>query len=158
MLKVFISDKAYVHECDWLETGWQLWKEMAVERDMSRRDFFLTHPAPGLESMTCKMASYAAASAMSHALASELLVYFENAELKLFAEGVSVCWTEHSERVTLRSWARVAGVPEDTCKRLGRWTTDCRSELRSVSQDFDTEGSVMHLEVHSEEHGKRRPL
>ena len=130
VLKVFISDKAYVHECDWLETGWQLWKEMAVERDMSRRDFFLTHPAPGLESMTCRMASYAAASAMSHALASELLVYFENAELKLFAEGVSVCWTEHSERVTLRSWARVAGVPEDTCKRLGRWTP-------TVDQSYD---------------------
>ena len=130
VLKVFVSDKAYLHESEWLETGWQLWKAMAVEKDMSRRDFFLPHPAPGLESMSCKMASYAAASAMSHSLAAELRVFFENAELKLFAEGVSVFWTEHSERVTLRSWARVAGVPEDTCKRLGRWTP-------TVDQSYD---------------------
>ena len=97
---------------------------------MTKRDFFLPAPNPSLHGIVRRLASYAMASTMSHALASVLKTRFEGGTVRLLAEGVAVCWTEHSERATLRSWARTSGIPEDVCKRLGRWTP-------TVDQSYD---------------------
>ena len=71
-------------------------------------------PTRSLDSCTRKIAHYAAASAMSQAQ--------DGSWSRLLLPGVSLCWSEHSERITLRSWVRTADVPEDICKTLGRWT------------------------------------
>ena len=130
ILKLFISHDAYIREDEWLPIGWKLWKEMSVEKDMTKRDFFLPAPNRSLQGITRRFAGYAMASTMSHALSSVLKTRFEGGTVKLLAEGVSLCWTEHSERATLRSWSRVSGIPEDVCKRLGRWTP-------TVDQSYD---------------------
>ena len=130
ILKVFISHEAYVFEEEWLPVGWKIWKDMSIEKDLTSRDFFLPAPNRSLQGVVGRIANYSMASTMSHALSSALKIRFEGATVKLFAEGVSVCWTEHSERATLRSWARVSGIPEDVCKRLGRWTP-------TVDQSYD---------------------
>lgn len=122
LLKVFVSVGAFLKHAQWLPTGWSLWEDMADEVGNRRRDFFLLVPTRSLESCARKMANYAAASAMSQALTEHLLVKQDGVWSQLLLPGVSLCWSEHSERVTLRSWARTADVPEDICKTLGRWT------------------------------------
>ena len=128
IVKVFIAHEAYLTEKGWLEKGWELWRKMAVENETWNRDYFLQLPKKGLETCQKKIATYSAASAMSQALFKVLKVPGE--EEKLLEEGAGSIWSEHSERVTLRSWAGAARVPEDICKRLGRWTP-------TVDQSYD---------------------
>jgi hypothetical protein len=42
--------------------------------------------------------------------------------LPLLDEGVCTLWSEHSETVTIRTWAEGSGVPEHVRKQIGRWT------------------------------------
>ena len=121
ILKVFVSIRVFLKHAQWLAAGWSLWKEMADEVGNRRRDFLLLVPTKSLDSCTQKMANYAAASAMLQALTEHLLMKQDGSWSPLLLPGVSLCWSEHSERVTLRSWARTADVPEDICKTLCRW-------------------------------------
>ena len=76
------------------------------------------------------MANYTAASGMSQALFNELHCACNGGWEHLMEVGVGCIWSEHSERVTMRTWAGAAGVPETVCKMLGRWTP-------SVDQSYD---------------------
>lgn len=40
----------------------------------------------------------------------------------LLERGAGTQFSEHSERVTMRTWAEATGVPPEVCKRLGRWS------------------------------------
>eukprot|EP00438_Fugacium_kawagutii_P007790 Skav218549 [mRNA] locus=scaffold3191:294069:296166:+ [translate_table: standard] len=120
IVKVFVSRRAFVRQRDWLMEGWAIWVKMAVETGNSQRDFLLPIPRYDLEGTTKRMADYNAASAMSQGLFKALKVPGSNDNM--FEPGAGAAWTEHSERVTLRTWAGAVGVPEDICKRLGRWT------------------------------------
>ena len=128
VVKVFISHYAYVVEKGWLEKGWSIWKKMATENGTANRDYFLQLPRDGLERCHKKIATYSAASAMSQALFKVLKD--PERDRRLLENGAGVVWSEHSERVTLRSSAHATGVPEDVCKRLGRWTP-------TVDQSYD---------------------
>ena len=130
IVKVFISKHAYLRHHDWLVTGWNIWKEMAWEANLENRDFMLPVPKADLEGMQRKVATYAAASTMSQALACHLLAVDGDEYEPLLEQGVASCWTEHSERVTLRTWAKAAGIEDDVCKRLGGWTP-------TVDQSYD---------------------
>ena len=124
VVKVFVSRSAFLVEKRWLETGWSLWQEMSWEASMENRDFFLTMPSNDLKNMTRKIASYAMATTMSHALANHMVGPSDHRgkTIHLLEMGAYCAWSEHSERVTMRTWARAAGIDEETCKRLGRWT------------------------------------
>ena len=54
------------------------------------------------------------------------------------------CWSEHSERTTFRTWARAANVPEDVCKRIGRWTptVDQAYDRSTCMQIMSAQGHV----------------
>ena len=140
IVKVFISKHAYLRHHDWLTTGWNLWKEMGWEANLENRDFMLPAPRPDLEGMARKVASYAATSAMTQALANHLVVVDGSGYEPLLEHGVPSCWTEHSERVTLRTWAKAAGIGDDVCKRLGRWTP-------TVDQSYDRAVRVQVLQA-----------
>ena len=140
IVKVFISKHAYLRKHDWLATGWRLWKDMAWEANLENRDFMLTTPREDLDGMERKMASYAAASAMTQAMSNHLLAVDGDEYEQLLEQGVASCWTEHSERVTLRTWARSSGVEEDVCKRMGRWTP-------TVDQSYDRAVRVQILQA-----------
>ena len=122
ILKLVIGTDVYVEESNWLETGWRIWEELADESGGSGRDFFLTLPTDALDKESPRMASYAAASGMSQALFKELDCPTDGGKEHLMEMGVGCIWSEHSERVTMRTWASAAGVPEPVCKMLGRWT------------------------------------
>ena len=122
LVKVFVSKHAYLKNPDWLTIGWKLWEQMGFEASLERRDFLLPLPSPDLESFVRRMANYASTAIMSQALAGKLL-YEDGGKAEMLLEpGIFSVWTEHSERATLRTWARAAGIDEETCKRLGRWT------------------------------------
>lgn len=134
------QDRPYLRHHDWLSTGWNLWKDMAWEADLENRDFMLPAPRQDLDGMVRKVASYAAASAMSQALANHLVTGEGDSYEPLLEHGVPSCWTEHSERVTLRTWAKAAGIGDDVCKRLGRWTP-------TVDQSYDRSVRVQILQA-----------
>ena len=144
VLKVFITKEAFVEERRWLETGWFLWEQMAEETFTSQRDFFLPAPQVGLMRHQRRMASYAAASASTQALFAALTWRDTGVEEKMLVDGVGSLWTEHSERVTMRTWAGAAGVPESICKRMGRWTP-------TVDQAYDrsVKAQVMTAQEHT---------
>eukprot|EP00435_Cladocopium_sp_Y103_P022295 s1532_g5.t1 len=128
LVKVFVGFDAWLMEKNWLSEGWKLWKAMAAENMTQNRDYFMQLPRKGLETAQNRMASYSAASSMSQALFKVLEV--PGSGEHLLEAGSSTVWSEHSERVTLRTWAGAAGLPEDVCKRLGRWTP-------TVDQSYD---------------------
>ena len=120
IVKVFVGFGAHLLEDAWLEEGWHLWRAMAMENHTTQRDYFLQQPKDrDLENCSRKIANYSAAAAMSQAL-FKVLETADGEELML--EGVGCLWSEHSERVTLRTWAGASGVPEAVCKKMGRWT------------------------------------
>eukprot|EP00435_Cladocopium_sp_Y103_P012665 s652_g3.t1 len=120
LVKVFVGFDAWLAERNWLSEGWKLWKAMAAENMTTNRDYFMQLPRKGLENAQNRMASYSAAASMSQALFKVLKV--PRTEEHLLEPGASTVWSEHSERVTLRTWGGSSGLPENICKRLGRWT------------------------------------
>ena len=129
-LKLIIGGKVFLEEPRWLETGWKIWEELSDEAGCRERDFFLTLPEGSLNNSSRRMAGYQAASGMSQAIYKELLCPCTGGWEHLMEVGVGCIWSEHSERVTLRTWAGAAGVPDTVCKMLGRWTP-------SVDQSYD---------------------
>ena len=79
LVKVFVSKAAYLQESSWLQVGWDLWKQMSTEAAIEHRDYLLPYPNGSLEGCLPRMANYAAASAMSNALADFLEVAYEGA-------------------------------------------------------------------------------
>ena len=122
MLKMYVNKDAWLEEEKWLEEGWKMWEDMSAERGFGDRDFFLPMPSKDLEGVVRRMAQYYTASQMSQALFSELEVIDDPRRDKMLQAGVGTVWTEHSERVTLRTWAAASGVPDRVMKLLGRWS------------------------------------
>ena len=122
MLKVYVSREAWLTEGRWLEEGWAIWELMSAEKGYKDRDFFLPMPTKDLEGIVRRMSHYYTAAQMSQALFSELYLKEGGDMLKMMEAGVGTVWTEHSERVTLRTWAATAGVPDRVMKLLGRWS------------------------------------
>lgn len=119
---------------------------------MENRDFFLTAPSNDMKNTTRKMANYTMATTMSHASYGR-----RNGQL-LLDVGAYCAWSEHSERVTMRTWARAAGVGEETCKRLGRWTptVDQAYDRAIRMQILRAQARVAHF-IHKNK-GSRDPL
>lgn len=122
MLKVYVSREAWLTEGRWLEEGWAIWELMSAEKGYKDRDFFLPMPSKDLEGIVRRMSHYYTAAQMSQALFSELYVKIAGDSMRMMEAGVGTVWTEHSERVTLRTWAATAGVPDRVMKLLGRWS------------------------------------
>ena len=121
LLPFYISKEAWLAEERWLQVGWKLWQEMGVKSGMAMRDFMLPWPTNDRNGFIRKVVDYPIASAMSQALFNEMTVGQVEKKKKLLQPGLGVLWTEHSERVTVRTWAQAARIPEDVRKMLGRW-------------------------------------
>lgn len=51
----------------------------------------------------------------------ELWYWQDGSKNALLTQGLGTLWTEHSERMTMRTWAQAARIPEDVRKQMGRW-------------------------------------
>ena len=122
LLRIFINREAWLEDGRWLEEGWAIWEAISAEKGYKDRDFFLPMPTRDLEGIVRRMSNYYTAAQMSQALFGELDTKGGDREIKLLESGVGTLWTEHSERVTLRTWSAAAGVPDRVMKLLGRWS------------------------------------
>ena len=55
------------------------------------------------------------------ALLSELKQEEHGRKSALLCTGLSTLWTEHSERMTMRTWAQAVRIPDDIRRQMGRW-------------------------------------
>ena len=121
LLPVYISGDAWIAERDWLKIGWKLWNQLGAESGLLMRDFMLPWPNHNLSGFVRKVVDYPIASTMSQALFNELKVGTGKERCSVLVPGIGVLWTEHSERVTIRTWAQAARIPEDVRRMIGRW-------------------------------------
>ena len=158
LVKVFVSKHAYLKGREWLRVGWKLWEQLGFEASLERRDFLLPLPSPDLQHVVRRMASYASTSIMSQALAGRLASGERASSEMLLEPGVYAAWSEHSERATLRTWARAAGIDEETCKRLGRWTPTVDQSYDRATRQRTSVGSGKGGAVRQEEPWPSRPI
>lgn len=121
LLPFYISRQAWIMEKDWLETGWKLWSSMGASAGLLTRDFMLPWPDKSCQGFIRKVVDSPIASTMSQALFNEIRLGREEGAKPLLYPGLGVLWTERSERVTVRTWAQAARIPEDARKMIGRW-------------------------------------
>ena len=114
---VWISMHAWLANGQWLVQGFELWAEMAFQRD-----FFLPMPDPELEGVVQMKAEYHQVSAFSRAMLNEIkvehvVIGVEKGESLLFP-AACLFWTEHSARAWLPSACVSAGFPPEWVNTL----------------------------------------
>eukprot|EP00973_Karenia_brevis_P037684 5199831-Karenia_brevis.AAC.1 len=70
-------------------------------------------------------------------------------DVKLVPAEFNCCWTEHSERAVLNTWAATIGCCKDERDKLGRWQADQSDDyLRSSRATvFSIQSKVVHAIV-----------
>ena len=121
LLPFYVSREAWLAERGWLSVGWKLWTAMGSESGMLMRDFTLPWPNKDCSGFIRRVVDYPIASTMSNALFNELKLRQGEKFTSVMVPGIGVLWTEHSERVTIRTWAQAARIPEDVRRMIGRW-------------------------------------
>ncbi len=143
----YVSKACWLCYEEWLVEGWKIFKELGVKYGNSSRDFLLPRPDRRLEDFRGAMVRYHEAISMSRALMNTLKVCWPS-ELEgrdlLDLEDTSAFWSEHSERVTIVSWAAALGVSPEARKRWGRWkpSTDEEYAKTSLTLVFDAQETV----------------
>ena len=127
----YVSDKAWLLSETWLEVGYQIFEKFGVEARMEKRDFLMARPSKGLDGFRGSMVSYSDAMAMSRAILRELRAQLRSGgelEFLIVDDEVGSYWSEHSERVTMASWAGALKIPQEVIKRWGRWAPSVDEE------------------------------
>ena len=106
VVHLFISSQAWLSYRGWLVEGLRIYKSMDDEQRFAARDFLMCLPTADLQSFRRTMMRYPDAMVFS----------------RLMEPASSSFWSEHSERVTIISWASACGVEKETRKRWGRWS------------------------------------
>ena len=132
-----VSKDAWLMAEGWLKRGFDLFHESNRRAKSERRDFMLPKPSPGLDGFRSSMVTYADAMSMSRALLRELRAPVRSggvmAELFVTDEAGGF-WSEHSERVTMASWAGAVKIRPDIVKRWGRWSPSVDEEYVKTSK------------------------
>ena len=137
----FISFDAWLLAPQWLSCGWDLFVEMGNCYGNGGRDFLLPRPDRRLHGFRGAMVRYPDALAMSRALATDLkkvdvdgdAVSLDQLRNLIVIPDASGFWSEHSERVTMTSWAAALGVDPESRRRWGRWKPSTDEEYAKTS-------------------------
>ena len=114
-LPVCISEKAYVWDVSWIETGFRLLKQHAN----FERDYLLPKFMENWAGFQMKYATYQDVSSYACHLRKILPSYYDfNA---IFPEELASFWTEHSERATMPTALAMLGVETSKRDLVGRW-------------------------------------
>jgi len=120
----YVSKDAWLMAEGWLKKGYELFQQFGREAKNEKRDFMLPRPSSGLNGFRSSMVTYPDAMAMSRALLRELKAPIRSGgqmEDLIVTDEVGGFWSEHSERVTMASWAAATKIRQDIIKRWGRW-------------------------------------
>lgn len=91
----------------------------------------MARPNKGLDGFRSSMVSYSDAMSMSRAILRELRAQMRSGgdmEFLIVDDEVGSFWSEHSERVTMASWAGALKIPQEVIKRWGRWAPSVDEE------------------------------
>ena len=106
------------------KTGFEIFERFGKEARMERRDFMMARPNGGLDGFRASTVTYSDAMSMSRAILRELRAQLRSGgslEFLIIDDEVGSFWSEHSERVTMASWAGALKVKQEVIKRWGRW-------------------------------------
>ena len=143
-MPVHVSEDAWIDEPRWLFDGLKLWDEMSRAANLRDRDYFLAKPNGNLDGIVPHMARYQDAVQASQMLFGMLRESRGRlVGVKLMEAGAGAQFSEHSERATMRTWAEVAGVPPEVCKKLGRWAASVDDGYMRAQR-----ASVMRAQAH----------
>ena len=120
----YVSKDAWLMAEGWLKKGYELFQQFGREAKNEKRDFMLPRPSSGLNGFRSSMVTYPDAMAMSRALLRELKAPIRSGgqmEDLIVTDEVGGFWSEHSERVTMASWAAATKIRQHIIKRWGRW-------------------------------------
>ena len=124
IVQFHISKDAWLVSKEWLRVGLELFMTMNRDVKMGNRDFLMCKPTDNLQGFRPSMMRYADAMCFPRALLTELHSARTDGDgnmYKLMNPESTSYWSEHSERVTIMSWALIAEVRE-TRRRWGRWS------------------------------------
>lgn len=144
----YVSAEAWLQWPYWLKTGWEIFVDMGKRFGNQGRDFLLPRPDKHLTGFRGSMVRYAEAMSMARALLNLAKVAsVENGQLGsllVTLQDTSGFWSEHSERVTMISWAAALGVDKEIRKRWGRWqaSTDEENVKTSLTMVFEGQRTV----------------
>ena len=142
----YVSLDGWLERRDWLREGWSLFLELGASYGNGNRDFLLPRPGRHLESFRGAMVKYPEAMAMSRALLGMVKRPDRDGDwrqLLISIPETTAYWSEHSERVTIISWAAALGVDPDSRKRWGRWRPTTDEDYAKTSQTM-----VMAAQLH----------
>ena len=131
---------------EWIHTGLQLFLSLAREAKHMDKDFLLPVPNNNLTGFRRRMMKYQDAMAFSRALWCELPSRIKDQDgrpMKLLQPESSSYWSEHSERITVISWAAALGIGKEVRRRWGRWKP-------SVDEDYVTTTRKMIFDAQKE--------
>ena len=136
--KFFISVHSYLVNEGWLKKGLRLFWKAGSEADLDLRDFMMPKPDAKLTGFSNGILKYGDAMAMSRALLSELPdLQSPGVDVDSMIDPlVTAFWTEHTERVTMITWAASLGVDKEVRQRWGRWRP-------TVDEDYAKSTGVM---------------
>lgn len=120
----YVATDSWLLAEGWLKTGFRLFKDLGEKARNSRRDFMMARPTAALDGFKSTMVNYGDAMSMTRALLWELKAPRPGGTklINIFEEQEAIgFWSEHSERVTMSSWAAALGVKQEVIKRWGRW-------------------------------------
>ena len=141
----YVSEKAWFLAEGWLKTGFEIFERFGKEARMERRDFMMARPNGGLDGFRASMVSYSDAMSMSRAILRELRAQLRSGgalESLIIDDEVGSFWSEHSERVTMASWAGALKVKQETIKRWGRWKPSVDEEYVKTTKKMVMEAQV----------------
>ena len=149
VVQFHISVNAWIFEREWLRVGYELFATMNKDAKSESRDFLMARPSENLHGFAEAMMRYPDAMAYSRALLSELPSSLTSRDGRrralMSAEGTGF-WSEHSERVTMMSWALIAEVPKEVRRRWGRWSPSVDEEYAVTTKKvvLAAQGGVAH--------------
>lgn len=145
LLHFHVSSHAWFARPNWLETGFKL-----LDVDNNARSYLLPVPAKDLQSFTDREPTYDQLCNLNRKLLSETSTVlkcageqydvatadpiFIQVNTPLLIAGSQIYWTEHSDRATLVTWSRLAGVSKEDCDLLGRWSAQESTEYFRASK------------------------
>ena len=140
----YVSKDCWLRHPEWLADGWELFNEMGKANGSLGRDFLLPRPDKHLRGFRGSMVRYAEAMSMARALLNLAVVASTSngmmGHLLITTPDTSGFWSEHSERVTIISWAAAVGVEPEIRKRWGRWKPSTDEEYAKTSLTMVFEG------------------
>ena len=127
----YVSEKAWLMAESWLREGFEIFERFGKEARMEKRDFMMARPSGRLNGFRPAMVTYSDAMAMSRAILRELKAQVRSGgslEFLIIDDEVGSFWSEHSERVTMASWASALHIKQEIIKRWGRWNPSVDEE------------------------------